>query len=83
VSGQTGSVRAVSFCVPTSKKILEVKNGVMTVAPSLFGVFWHKERQTKNKLLDFCPFGFSRFLCSLTVVAQFVSVHVPVLPGSK
>jgi hypothetical protein len=25
------------------------KNGVMTVAPSLFGVSWHKERQTKNK----------------------------------
>ena len=25
------------------------KNGVMTVAPSLFGVSWHKERRTKNK----------------------------------
>jgi hypothetical protein len=25
------------------------KNGVMTVVPSLFGVSWHKERQTKNK----------------------------------
>ena len=25
------------------------KNGVMTVAPSFFGVSWHKERRTKNK----------------------------------
>jgi hypothetical protein len=25
------------------------KNGVMTVAPSLFGVSWYKERRTKNK----------------------------------
>ena len=25
------------------------KNRVMTVAPSLFGVSWHKERRTKNK----------------------------------
>ena len=25
------------------------KNGVMTVALSLFSVSWHKERQTKNK----------------------------------
>jgi hypothetical protein len=25
------------------------KNGVMTVAPSLFGVSWHKGRRTKNK----------------------------------
>jgi hypothetical protein len=25
------------------------KNGVMTVAPSLFGVSWLKERRTKNK----------------------------------
>ena len=25
------------------------KNGVMIVAPSLFGVSWHKKRRTKNK----------------------------------
>jgi hypothetical protein len=25
------------------------KNGVMIVAPSLFGVSWHKECRTKNK----------------------------------
>jgi hypothetical protein len=25
------------------------KNGVMTVAPSLFGISWHKERRTKNQ----------------------------------
>ena len=25
------------------------KNGVMTDAPSSFGVSWHKERRTKNK----------------------------------
>jgi hypothetical protein len=25
------------------------KNGVMTVAPSLFCVSWHKEHRTKNK----------------------------------
>ena len=39
------------------------KNGVMTVAPSLFRVSWHKERRTKNKWLDFCPLGFSWFFC--------------------
>ena len=39
------------------------KNGVMTVAPSLFGVSWHKECRIKNKWLDFCPLGFSRFSC--------------------
>ena len=55
------------------------KNGVITITSSLFGVSWHKERQTKNKLLDFCPLRFSRFSCPLTVVAQFVSVCMPVL----
>ena len=48
----------------------------MTVAPSLFGISWHKERRTKNKWLHFCPLGFSRFLCSFTVVARSVSVYV-------
>ena len=45
------------------------KNGVMTVAPSLFDVFWHKERRTKNKWLDFCLLRFFQFLCPLTIVA--------------
>jgi hypothetical protein len=59
------------------------KNGVMTVAPSLFGISWHKECWTKNKWPDFCPLGFSRFPRSPTAVAQFVSVCVSILPGSK
>ena len=29
------------------------KNRVMTVAPSLFGISWHKERWTKNKMTRF------------------------------
>uniref|UniRef100_A0A2N9GA46 Aminotransferase-like plant mobile domain-containing protein n=2 Tax=Fagus sylvatica TaxID=28930 RepID=A0A2N9GA46_FAGSY len=36
------------------------KNGVMTVAPSLFGVSWYKERRTKNND-DFCPLDFLGF----------------------
>ena len=55
------------------------KNRVMTVAPSLFGVSWHKECRTKNKLLDFCPLRFSWFPYVFTVVAQFISVCVPAL----
>jgi hypothetical protein len=59
------------------------KNGVMTVAHSLFGISWHKECWTKNKWPDFCPLGFSRFPRSPTAVAQFVSVCVSILPGFK
>ena len=35
------------------------KNRVMTVAPSLLGVVWHKEYQTMNKWLNFCSLKFS------------------------
>uniref|UniRef100_A0A2N9I2Q2 Uncharacterized protein n=1 Tax=Fagus sylvatica TaxID=28930 RepID=A0A2N9I2Q2_FAGSY len=59
------------------------KNGVMTVAPSLFGVSWHKGCQTKNKWLDFCPLRFSRFPYPSMVAVQFASVRVPVLSGSE
>uniref|UniRef100_A0A2N9HH82 Uncharacterized protein n=1 Tax=Fagus sylvatica TaxID=28930 RepID=A0A2N9HH82_FAGSY len=41
-------VRAVSFCAPTPRENPGGKNGVMTVAPSLFGVSWHKERSDKE-----------------------------------
>ena len=49
------------------------KNRVMTVALSLFGVSWHKERRTKNKWLDFCPLGFSRFSCPSSGTAKILS----------
>ena len=55
----------------------------MTVAPSLFGVSWHKERWTKNKSLDFCPLGFSWLPYPSTVAIQFISIHVLVLSGSE
>ena len=66
------------------------KNRVMIVAPSLFGVVWHKEHQTKNKWLNFCLLGFYR-LCSRSRVlwnlSQFACQHLSafkqVVEGSK
>jgi hypothetical protein len=40
-----------------------LKDRVMTVAPSLFGISWHRERRTKNKMTQFLPVGiFSIFV---------------------
>ena len=80
-SGRLGSGYLV-LRVDTRENLVG-KNGVMTVAPSLFGVSWHKERWTKNKCLDFCPLGFSWLPYPSTVAVQFISVHVPVLSGSE
>jgi hypothetical protein len=46
-SGRLGS--GCLFLYADTRENPKGKNGVMTVAPSLFGVSWHKERRTKNK----------------------------------
>ena len=43
-----------------------LKDRVMTIAPSLFGISWHKECWTKNKMTQFLP-------------VRIFSVFVPVL----
>jgi hypothetical protein len=53
------------------------KNRVMIVAPSLFGVSWHKERWTKNKMTRFLPAGiFSVFVLVLRYCEKSSSVCV-------